>query len=493
MPVAREGRLSDNFVASKIADLPLPQRDIFLLPKLSAGATAIAGSASSTKLSNSPVVTVNGNRYRGNNYVLDGAVNVNPNNTGRPAIVPTLESVEEAQVETGNFSSEFGRGNGAVINLRTKSGTNEIHGRLWEYHRNTRLNARNFFAVTRPPVVFNQFGASVGGPVIKNKTFFFGSYEGTRSVLGQALTFQVETPEFRDYVQRTTPDSVAAQLLRRYPAPTPQASSGPSKYVGQINLTTPEGSLPAIGRAAVTLRNYSYSDQYLGRLDHSFNEGLDKISARWISENQGDIGKASSAPATLGKAVRGSFGPFSGKFANLNLGHMHVFKRAVNDARFSFQYLYATRGSKDAITPDITITGITAPFGDVFYNPSRFRTYEVRDTLTLDRGRHSLRIGFEYRRIFKGIQLGPATSGTYAFRIACRLRRRSSVPADPHRQSDHRRAHRLSTLLSSKRRRPIPSGRLESKLEIEYQSGREVRLLWSGHRTGRLDFLVGLG
>lgn len=415
VPVATEGRLSDSFGAKKISDLPLPQRDIFLLPRLSAGATAIAGSASSTKLTNSPVITVNGNRYRGNNYVLDGAVNINPNNTGEPAIVPSLESVEEAQVQTGNFSSEFGRGNGAVINLRTKSGTNEIHGRAWEYHRNTQLNARNFFSATRPPVVFNQFGANVGGPIVTNKTFFFGSYEGTRSVLGQPLTFQVETPEFRDYVQRTAPNGVAAALLRRNPAPTPQPGSGASKYAGQINLATPEGPIPAIGRAAVTLRNYSFADQYLGRIDHSFHEGLDKISARWISEEQGDIGRASSAPATLGKAARGSFGPFDGSFANFNLGHIHVFNRAVNDARFSFQYLYAARGSEDAIVPDVTITGITAPFGDIFYNPTRFRTYELRDTLTLDRGRHSLRIGFEYRRIFKGIQLGPATSGAYAF------------------------------------------------------------------------------
>lgn len=415
VPVATEGRLSDSFRSNTIANLPLPQRDIFLLPKLSAGATAIPGSASSTKLSNSPVITVNGNRYRGNNYVLDGAVNVNPNNTGEPAIVPSLESVEEAQVQTGNFSSEFGRGNGAVINLRTKSGTNEIHGRLWEYSRNTQLNARNFFSATRPPVIFNQFGANVGGPIIKNKTFFFGSYEGTRSVLGQPLTFQVETPEFRDYVQRTAPNGVAAELMKRNPAPIPQAGSGSSKYAGQIDLPTPGGPIPAIGRAAVTLRNYSYADQYLGRIDHSFNDSLDKISVRWVSEDQGDIGRASSSPATLGKAARGSYGPFSGTFANLNLGHMHVFKRAVNDARFSFQYLYAARGDEKAILPDVTITGITAPFGDVFYNPSRFRTYEVRDTLTLDRGRHSLRIGFEYRRIFKGIQLGPATSGAYAF------------------------------------------------------------------------------
>ena len=115
--VSTEARLADNFAGSQINSLPLPQRDVFLLPKLSAGATAIAGSANSTKLTNSPVVTVNGNRYRGNNYVLDGAINTNPNNTGEPTLVPALESLEEAQVQTSNFSTVYGRGIGAVINL----------------------------------------------------------------------------------------------------------------------------------------------------------------------------------------------------------------------------------------------------------------------------------------------------------------------------------------------------------------------------------------
>jgi len=106
LAVSREGRVADTFNQSATTVLPLPQRDIFLLPKLSAGATAIPGAANSTKLSNSPVVTVNGNRYRGNNYVLDGSMNTNPNNTGEPAIVPSLESIEEVQVQTSNYSAE---------------------------------------------------------------------------------------------------------------------------------------------------------------------------------------------------------------------------------------------------------------------------------------------------------------------------------------------------------------------------------------------------
>ncbi|MBI3652763.1 MAG: TonB-dependent receptor [Acidobacteria bacterium] len=415
IPVATEGRLSDTFVQNQISNLPLPQRDVFLLPKLSAGATAIPGAASSTKLSNSPIITVNGNRYRGNNYVLDGAMNTNVNNSGEPAIVPSLESLEEAQVQTGNFSSEFGRGNGAVINLRTKSGTNQFHSKLWEYHRNAALNARNFFSTQRAPLTFNQFGANFGGPIIKNQTFFFASYEGTRNVTGQALTFQVETPEFRDYVFRTAPNGIAAKLLKQFPAPTPIPGSGAQKYADQTNLTTPQGVIPALGRAAVTLKDYVRFDQYLTRLDHTFNAGKDKLTARWIAEYQRDEGGTSSSKATQGKAIRGSRGAFDGYFGNFNLGHLHIFNRFVNDARLSFQTIDATRGNLKAIVPDITITGLNAPFGDIFPNESLLRTYEVRDTAIFDHGAFSMRVGFEYRRIFKGLSIGTPSAGSFAF------------------------------------------------------------------------------
>lgn len=416
LSVSSEGRLANNFSTREISSLPLPQRDVFALPRLSAGATAIAGAANSTKLTSSPVVTVNGNRYRGNNYVLDGAINTNPNNTGEPTLVPALESLEEAQVQTSNFSSEYGRGNGAVINLRTKSGTNELHGRLWSIHRNAALNARNFFAAVTPPQVFNQFGANIGGPILKNRTFYFGSYEGTRHATGRALGFLVETPQLRDHVNRTAPGSIAARLLRDFPAPAP-APSGCQTPTEQRNcLSTPQGWIPAIGLASVTVRDYIRFDQILLRVDHNFNQGNDKLSGRWISERQLDEGGTSSAQATLGRAARGFRGPFDGFFANLNLGHVHLFNRAVNDIRLSFQNVNTSRGKAGAVVPEITITGLTMPFGDVFRSGTRLRTYELRDTLTLDRGRHTLRLGGELRRGFKGLSIGPATAGSFAFR-----------------------------------------------------------------------------
>lgn len=416
--VSREGRVSDTFTPREMTELPLAQRDIFLLPKLSAGATSIPGAANSTKLTNSPVITVNGNRYRGNNYVLDGAINTNPNNTGEPAIVPSVESIEEVQVQTGNFSAEFGRGNGAVVNMRTKSGTNELHGMAWNYHRNAALNARNFFAEERAPQVFNQFGANLGGPIFKNRTFFFGSYEGTRHAVARAFAFQVETPELRDYVFTHHPNSVAASLFRQFAAPTPLAGANGQRYQNQAPLRDANNNVlvpAATATTTVNLRDYVRFDQYLIRLDHSFNHDLDKITGRWIGESQHDDGGTSSSASTLGRAMRGSRGPFNGAFGNLNLGHIHVFKQNVNDLRFSFQNINVERGAEDAVVPEITITGITAPFGDVFLSGTRLRTYELRDTLTLDLGKHTLRLGGEVRRIFKGLSIGPASAGTFSF------------------------------------------------------------------------------
>lgn len=413
--VQNEARVSDTFTRQAITELPLPQRDVFALPKLSAGATAIAGAANSTKLTNSPVITVNGNRYRGNNYVLDGSLNVNANNTGEPLIVPSVEVIEEVQVQTNNFSAEFGRGNGSVVNMRTKSGTNDLRGQLWQYHRNAGMNARNFFSVERAPQVYNQFGGSIGGAIIKKKTFFFGSYEGTRNAVAKSLSFQVETPELRNYIIQTRPNSIAARLFKDFPAITPRAGINGQQYASQTNITLNGITMAATGNATVNLRDYIRFDQYLARVDHSMNDDKDRFSFRWIGESQRDQGGTSSATATNGKAMRGQRGFYDGKFHNFNFGYIKTFQNLANDLRFSIGTVDSGRGNDDAIVPDITITGITAPFGDIFNSATKLRTYEIRDTLSFVRGNHTLRIGGEGRIITKGLSIGPANAGSYTF------------------------------------------------------------------------------
>ena len=97
---------------------------------------------------------------------------------------PSIDLIEEFKVQTSTYSAEFGRNSGAVVNVTTKSGTNELHGSAWEFHRNAGLNAKNFFdspTAKIPHLVKNQFGVALGGPIKHNKTFFFGLYEGLRS------------------------------------------------------------------------------------------------------------------------------------------------------------------------------------------------------------------------------------------------------------------------------------------------------------------------
>ena len=155
-------------------------------------------------------------------------------------------------------------------------------------------------------------------------------------------------------------------------------------------------------------------DQYFGRVDHVLGSAH-RLSARWIGEHQRDEGGTSSSAATLGRALRGSRGPFDGFFGNLNVGAQQILGRAVNDARVSFQIIDTTRGAAGAIVPTINITGITAPFGDVFESTTRLRTFELRDVLTLERGQHAIRVGGEVRRVTKGLAIGAPTAGSFTF------------------------------------------------------------------------------
>ena len=132
---------------------------------------------------------------------------------------------------------------------------------------------------------------------------------------------------------RTAPNSVAARLLRDFPAPAPDRGSD-GRYLDQRELATPGGTIPAIGRANVLLSDNVRFDQYFGRVDHVLGS-KQRLSARWIGEHQRDEGGTSSAAATLGRALRGSRGPFHGFFGNLNVGAQQILGRAVNDARVS--------------------------------------------------------------------------------------------------------------------------------------------------------------
>src|SRR3984893_11172228 len=165
--------------------LPLNQRDVYQLLQLQPGVQSQLGNDLFYGSDRAGVVTVNGGRGRANNYTVNGG-DGNDLFANLPAVEPSPDSIEEFRVISNSFDAEYGRNSGAVVNVVTKSGTNSLHGSFYEFFRNDVLNARAFTFTPAPKPGFkqNQFGGTLGGPIKKDKTFIFGSYEGRRIVKG---------------------------------------------------------------------------------------------------------------------------------------------------------------------------------------------------------------------------------------------------------------------------------------------------------------------
>jgi len=159
-----------------VVNLPLNARDTYQLLQLQPGVQSQQGYDLFAGSENAGVVSVNGGRGRANNFNVNGG-DANDQFTGVPAIQPTPDAIEEFRVLTNTFDPEYGRNSGSIVNVVTKSGTNEFHGSAFEFFRNRDLNTRGFFDTEKPKFNQNQFGGTVGGPVIKNRTYIFVSAE----------------------------------------------------------------------------------------------------------------------------------------------------------------------------------------------------------------------------------------------------------------------------------------------------------------------------
>jgi hypothetical protein len=181
--------LGDVIGSRQITDLPLNGRDYTQLATLTTGVAKISenggginGSTTATNGNAGGAFAVNGTRGNLNNFMLDGIDNNSNDNAGN-ILRTNVDAIEEFKVQTSNYSAEFGRSGGAVINATIKSGTNVFHGTAFEFLRNSALDARGFFEPAdqpKAPFKQNQFGGTLGGPIKKNKLFFFGDYQGTR-------------------------------------------------------------------------------------------------------------------------------------------------------------------------------------------------------------------------------------------------------------------------------------------------------------------------
>ena len=162
-----------------VSQLPLNTRDTYQLLSLQPGVQSQTGSDLFYGSNRAGVVSVNGGRGRSNNFSVNGG-DANDQFANLPAVQPTPDSIEEFRVLTNTFDAEYGRNSGAVVNVVTKSGTNGLHGNVYEFFRNNGLNSKGYFDIEKPAFHQNQFGGTLGGPIKRDRTFFFVSYEGRR-------------------------------------------------------------------------------------------------------------------------------------------------------------------------------------------------------------------------------------------------------------------------------------------------------------------------
>lgn len=397
-----------------IVNLPLNGRNFLQLGVLQPGVVPpVAGILSQGSGTNhtpggtSVDFVVNGLRPTSNNYLLDGVNNVEPF-TGTAMIVPSVDAIQEFRILTNMYSAEFGRGGGSIVTILTKSGTNAFHGSAYDFLRNDIFDARNIFAPSVPKLTQNQFGGTVGGPVLKNRTFFFASYEGFRQRHGEPISTPVPSLAERsgnfnqDAVKPINPatqqpfpnnqvpvNPVAANVLKLYPQP----NLGSNIWTG-----TPELSADR--------------DQLDVRIDHALIRGRNNLTGRYILDQGSYDEPGGSSILNLGIVNVPGFGLQSpNRFQNLEVGDTNIFSsRLLNEFRFSYQrsrvtnelptnntspaalgFTYPIDSSVPA-PPGIAVSGFSA-LGYNFFNNYLLNLYQYSDNVTVTRGNHSFKFG----------------------------------------------------------------------------------------------------
>lgn len=434
-----EGRVADTLNTRQVQELPLNGRDINQLALLSPGVTAtLAPVISNTQFNRFNFgFSANGASPRGNNYVLDGVSNNNEWLGGTPAISPSVEMIQEFQVQTVNFSAEYGRNNGAVVVAISRTGTNQFNGSIYDFIRNDALDARNRFDIPTDPTVLiqNQFGGSIGGPIKRDKTFFFGNYEGLRTTEGRVSRGIGETPEFRAQVAAIRPNSLANRLFNAYPAPPCVPGTAfdvasiyrPDLSIAQVRqipfyefIEGPRDGVVDTCQVSFLYRRKIRGDQYSARVDHQFNEE-NKIFFRGLGDNR----TTDSGGEQLGGAVRRGFrAPFEGSFPSFLGGYTHQFSSTViNDFRLSyarsdFGIGFNAPNSEDKENfPTLFFDDGVTRFGGAIFVPREFvfDNFIVSDTLLVSRGSHNVKFGGEVRRILEDSDYKLDTLGFYEF------------------------------------------------------------------------------
>ncbi|HTS60829.1 MAG TPA: TonB-dependent receptor [Candidatus Acidoferrales bacterium] len=405
-----------------IVDLPLNGRQYSSLALLATNVhiSPIAAAFSPSATPREGALNVNGMRSTYNNFLMDGLDNnsygTSNQNYSSQVVQPSPDAISEFRVITSNFSAEYGRAGGGIINAVMRSGTNQLHASLWEFLRNTDLNAVGFFkpATGKPSLHRNQFGAAIGGPFIKNKLFFFADYEGYRQTQGYVNYYSVPSVNDRQGVLPVTVVNPLTGVV--YPAGTsipvtqinPFAAGALAGLPAAVNSTRANNLL-----ATIPLRDYN--DKYDAKLDYQMRDNMTAF-LRWSQRK--DIyffGPADPGPsggdgngfihAIQQQAAAGytwTITPTSLFEARLGFTHVLGGKTPPYLGGPDIAAQYGIQGLPSSLAggyPTQIVTGFSNPtFGRQTTNP-QFQnptSWNPKFNYSILRGRHSLKAGYEF-------------------------------------------------------------------------------------------------
>lgn len=437
------GHVVDN---RKVVDLPLNGRSFMTL------ATLVPGVAMPPRPA-APLPRINGGRPRTNEYLFDGISVLQPE-PGQVAFFPNVDAIQEFRIESNSPPAEFGRFNGGVVNLTTKAGSNAVRGSVFEFFRHEALNARNFFAsaeAVKPRFRRDQFGGVVGGPLRRDRTFFFADYQGQRQTIGRTVISTVPTLLQR---QGVFTEAIAGRVPAIYdPATTaPGAGGGVARSPFPGNAI-PAGRMDPVARAlleryplptsAGTANNYRRTgnervdqDQVSVRIDHRFPGSRDQLFGRLTRFGETFI---PVTPLPDGSGVTtGTLGPQDTTSWSFASSYQHTFSSSllnelrVGDTRRSVQRSATSLGAPASASLGLPGIPSTARFPDTLpafviagyqqlgsprNTASDFGTSvtQIADTLTWLKGRHTIKVGADLRWERLNVVQPPSPTGSFTF------------------------------------------------------------------------------
>lgn len=410
----------------QIVALPLNGRSYANLALLSPGVRESSTNSSIGGGGREAAFNVNGLRATVNNFLLDGidnnAYGTSNQSFSSQVVQVSPDAIAEFKVQTNTYSAEFGRSGGAVINATYRTGGNQFHGAAWEFHRNTVLNAVGFFKPaggTKPPLIRNQFGFTFGGPIIKDKTFFFGDYEGFRQIQKNLVFSTIPTLAQRTGILSVNVRNPITGVTYNAGTPIPMTPFA-LKVLSELPTPTTGGTS---SNYSELVQNKQFNDKYNVRIDHKFNDAFG-IFGRW-SYRKSEAFEGPNIPGPSGSNQNG-FVDILNK--QLVVGGNYAFKNAsVLDVRFAWSKIDA--GKRPPLTggpsvfelygitglpSDPTVTGglTTQTIGGYsqlgrqatnpqYQNPLN---YDLRLNYTFLTGRHSIKTGYEYLHVNTDVQ-----------------------------------------------------------------------------------------